>query len=243
MPERQSTQSNQGRTWHKLVSGAHDSWRQPVLEILRYYTERTPGSMIDDRGISIVWRYANTQDDTDIESRRGSVASETGTDASGDHANETPIFKDGVGNEAYHWARRQAAEVQNHIMVSTLHSGWPASCFSLRECQQDSLGERFGIQLYPGATSFLILPRKAGRAIAVAHILQSDENPGEDLGEVETEKPEVRHDDRGSEVEYGERHEEEEADDAAKLEERLTADVDKTAAAHHLLEQYDYVLT
>jgi hypothetical protein len=40
---------------------------------------------------------------------------------------------------------------------------------------QDALGERFGLQLFPGATSFLILPRKAGRAKAVAHILQADE--------------------------------------------------------------------
>ena len=111
---------------------------------------------------------------------------------------------------------------------------------------QDSLGERFGIQLYPGATSFLILPKKAGRAIAVAHILQSDEHPGEDLGDgpvAETEKQEGDHDEHSSNAERGERTEEEEADDAAKLEERLTADVDKTAASHHLLEQYDYVLT
>lgn len=117
LPERHPNASPNGRVWHKLVSGVHESWRQPVLEILRYYTERTPGSMIDDRGISIVWRYANTAEGSGDESRRSSIVSEEEEDARCEISTEVPIYKDGVGNEAYHWARRQAAEVQNHIMV------------------------------------------------------------------------------------------------------------------------------
>lgn len=105
------------RQWHKLVSGTHDTWRAPVLEILRYYTERTPGSCIEDRGISIVWRYANT----------GSQGSEGVLGITGkspkiaqhqSHCDEPPKYIDGQGNEAYQWARRQAAEVQNHVMVN-----------------------------------------------------------------------------------------------------------------------------
>lgn len=116
LPERQAAGPLDGRVWHKLVTGVHESWRQPVLEILRYYTERTPGSMIDDRGISIVWRYANTSE-AGSGSRRGSTTSQASLDPSEEHNTEVPIYKNGLGNEAYHWARRQAAEVQNHIMV------------------------------------------------------------------------------------------------------------------------------
>lgn len=219
LPERQASACANGRTWHKLVSGIHESWRQPVLEILRYYTERTPGSVVDDRGISIVWRYANTEEGP-AENNRG-TSIEKRKDDEMQTESEMPIYKDGVGNEAYHWARRQAAEVQNHIM--------------------DSLGERFGIQLYPGATSFLILPKKAGRATAVAHILQSDETPGEELGE----PPAADYDKSSQQPDDDENREatRERDDDAASTEERLTSDVDNKLATHQLLEQYDYVLT
>lgn len=119
VPERHASEPLNGRVWHKLVHGSHESWRQPVLEILRYYTERTPGSMIDDRGISIVWRYANTVETSGEDSRRNSSESKEDEEAHSENLAEVPTYKDGHGNEAYHWARRQAAEVQNHIMVSS----------------------------------------------------------------------------------------------------------------------------
>jgi hypothetical protein len=49
------------------------------------------------------------------------------------------------------WARRQAAEAQNHIF--------------------DSIGERFGLRIVPGATSFLVLPADVSRATALAAVL------------------------------------------------------------------------
>lgn len=108
------TQQGQDRSWHKLITGTRTSGRQPFLEILRYYTERTPGSYIDDRGISIVWRYANTGD-----MGSGGILAKNVTNAAVDnHYDEPPKYENGKGNEAYIWARRQAAEVQNHIMVS-----------------------------------------------------------------------------------------------------------------------------
>lgn len=115
------------RTWHKLVEGTHQTWRAPVLEILQYYTVRTPGSYIDDRGVSIVWRYANTENrhpTGSAKKRRGSnVPAQRGADIGlikddDEISDEPPRYEHGQGNEAYHWARRQAAEVQNHIMVS-----------------------------------------------------------------------------------------------------------------------------
>ncbi|KAI5117676.1 hypothetical protein M0805_002074 [Coniferiporia weirii] len=49
------------------------------------------------------------------------------------------------------WVRRQAAEAQNHIF--------------------DSLGEKYGLRIIPGANSFLILPNNAPRSSAVGAIL------------------------------------------------------------------------
>ncbi|KAG0698556.1 glycosyltransferase family 20 protein [Suillus ampliporus] len=49
------------------------------------------------------------------------------------------------------WARRQAAEAQNHIF--------------------DSLGERYGLRIIPGSNSFLVLPNNISRSTAVGAIL------------------------------------------------------------------------
>lgn len=49
------------------------------------------------------------------------------------------------------WARRQAAEAQNHIF--------------------DSLGERYGLRIIPGANSFLVLPNNISRSTAVGAII------------------------------------------------------------------------
>ena len=35
------------RDWHSLVDGFNLEWRTPVLEILDYFTERTPGSWVE----------------------------------------------------------------------------------------------------------------------------------------------------------------------------------------------------
>jgi len=107
------------RSWKSLVDSRTLQWRRPVFEILSYYTERTPGAWIEDRGVSICWRYLPKQaDDVDIV-----------------------------------WSRRQAAEVQNHIM--------------------DSLGERFGLHIVPGATGFLVMPKANSCASALEGLLDS----------------------------------------------------------------------
>jgi len=51
------------------------------------------------------------------------------------------------------WARRQAAEAQNHIF--------------------DSLGERYGLRIIPGKNSFLVLPNYISRSTAVGAILHA----------------------------------------------------------------------
>ncbi|KAF8718268.1 hypothetical protein AX14_011953 [Amanita brunnescens Koide BX004] len=68
--------------WLNMVSNLDMSWKNACLEMLHYFTERTPGSFVEEREASVVWRYW------------------------------TGETSDGSGR---HWARRQAAEAQNHI--------------------------------------------------------------------------------------------------------------------------------
>jgi trehalose 6-phosphate synthase/phosphatase len=104
--------------WINMVSNLDLSWKSACLEMLHYYTERTPGSFVEEREASVVWRYWT-----------GEVGDSGGR----------------------HWARRQAAEAQNHIF--------------------DSLGELFGLRIIPGKNSFLVLPNNVSRSTAVGAIL------------------------------------------------------------------------
>lgn len=84
------------------------------------FTERTPGSIVEEREASIIWRYWTGDPQAKTADRQ--------------------------------WARRQAAEAQNHIF--------------------DSLGERYGLRIIPGKNSFLVLPGNISRSTAVGAILQ-----------------------------------------------------------------------
>ncbi|KXN83190.1 hypothetical protein AN958_01704 [Leucoagaricus sp. SymC.cos] len=106
--------------WINLVANLNMTWKSSCLEILNYFTERTPGSIIEEREASIIWRYWTGDPLADTADRQ--------------------------------WARRQAAEAQNHVF--------------------DSLGERYGLRIIPGKNSFLVLPGKISRSTAVGAILQ-----------------------------------------------------------------------
>ncbi|KAH9964851.1 alpha-trehalose-phosphate synthase [Russula dissimulans] len=108
-------------SWITMVANFNLTWKNTCIEILNYFTERTPGSFVEERDASIVWRYF-----------------------SGDEAID-------AGDRA--WARRQAAEAQNHIF--------------------DSLGERYGLRIIPGKNSFLVLPNYISRSTAVGAILHA----------------------------------------------------------------------
>ncbi|KAF8332454.1 glycosyltransferase family 20 protein [Amanita rubescens] len=114
---RPNARKNTGE-WLNMVSNLDMSWKNACLEMLHYFTERTPGSFVEEREASVVWRYWTG------ETKDGSVRP---------------------------WARRQAAEAQNHIF--------------------DSLGERFGLRIIPGKNSFLVLPNNISRSTAVGAIL------------------------------------------------------------------------
>ncbi|KAI9509923.1 alpha-trehalose-phosphate synthase [Russula earlei] len=108
-------------SWITMVANFNLTWKNACIEILNYFTERTPGSFVEERDASIVWRYF-----------------------SGDEAVD-------AGDRV--WARRQAAEAQNHIF--------------------DSLGERYGLRIIPGKNSFLVLPNYISRSTAVGAILHA----------------------------------------------------------------------
>ncbi|KAG6835205.1 hypothetical protein H0H93_003934, partial [Arthromyces matolae] len=105
----QTTQqkNERGGEWLNMVANFNLSWKSACLEILHYFAERTPGSFIEERDASIVFRFWT-----------GAMPVE-GTAEDPDRT----------------WARRQAAEAQNHIF--------------------DSLGERYGLRIIPGKNSFL----------------------------------------------------------------------------------------
>ncbi|KAF9473941.1 hypothetical protein BDN70DRAFT_924896 [Pholiota conissans] len=46
-----------GGGWINMVSNFNLTWKSACLEILNYFTERTPGSFIEERQASMVWRF------------------------------------------------------------------------------------------------------------------------------------------------------------------------------------------
>ncbi|KDR78129.1 hypothetical protein GALMADRAFT_94660 [Galerina marginata CBS 339.88] len=46
-----------GGEWINMVSNFNLTWKSSCLEILNYFTERTPGSFIEERQASMVWRF------------------------------------------------------------------------------------------------------------------------------------------------------------------------------------------
>ncbi|KIY70060.1 glycosyltransferase family 20 protein [Cylindrobasidium torrendii FP15055 ss-10] len=106
-------------TWINMVGSLNMDWKPMCIEMLNYFTERTPGSYVEEREASVVWRFWNGDAQDNCADRQ--------------------------------WARRQAAEAQNHIF--------------------DSLGERYGLRIIPGSNSFLVLPSNISRSTAVGAIL------------------------------------------------------------------------
>ncbi|KAG9092931.1 hypothetical protein FS749_015330 [Ceratobasidium sp. UAMH 11750] len=116
--------------WVNMIPNFNLDWKVPAVEILQYYTDRTPGTFIEKRGASLCWRFGNEKRD----------------------------------EAAREWVRRSAAEAQNHI--------W------------DSLGEKYGLRIIPGQSSFLILPKNVSRSTAVGTILSPSGRSVSQLSEI-----------------------------------------------------------
>ncbi|KAI6013248.1 glycosyltransferase family 20 protein [Pisolithus marmoratus] len=141
-------QSN-GARWLNMVANLDFAWKGPCVEILNYFTERTPGSFVEERATSVVWRFwtgppdSTAPIDDDATTTTNELCSPTVNSAT------SPSSDSHYSDRS--WARRQAAEAQNHIF--------------------DSLGERYGLRIIPGQNSFLVLPNNISRSTAVGTIL------------------------------------------------------------------------
>lgn len=45
--------------WFGLVDQVDPSWRSTIKPLFQHYTERTPGSFIEEKEINLVWHYRN----------------------------------------------------------------------------------------------------------------------------------------------------------------------------------------
>lgn len=43
--------------WNNLVEDVDTSWKNEILQVFQHFTERTPGSFIEEKHVSIVWHY------------------------------------------------------------------------------------------------------------------------------------------------------------------------------------------
>ncbi|KAI6022046.1 hypothetical protein EDC04DRAFT_2900943 [Pisolithus marmoratus] len=133
-------QSN-GARWINVVANLDFAWKGPCVEILNY----APSSR---SATSVVWRFWTSPPDStapiddDATTSTHDICSPVNTAA--------PPSSDSHYSD-HSWARRQAAEAQNHIF--------------------DSLGERHGLRIIPGRNSFLVLPNNISRSTAVGTIL------------------------------------------------------------------------
>ncbi|THV02744.1 hypothetical protein K435DRAFT_962884 [Dendrothele bispora CBS 962.96] len=55
--QQQQQQGSSSTQWLNMVANSNMTWKSSCLEILNYFTERTPGSFVEDRGASVVWRF------------------------------------------------------------------------------------------------------------------------------------------------------------------------------------------
>jgi trehalose 6-phosphate synthase/phosphatase len=53
-------QKRKGHDWER-VPGLTDSWKQDVSPILETFTDRTPGSFVEEKSYSLVWHYRRVQ--------------------------------------------------------------------------------------------------------------------------------------------------------------------------------------
>lgn len=52
--------SPENHEWNNLIPHDSTKWKDDILEILKLYTSRTPGSFIEDKGHAVTWHYRNS---------------------------------------------------------------------------------------------------------------------------------------------------------------------------------------
>lgn len=43
--------------WQNLIADQNDDWKQEVMQVFEYFTERTPGSFVEKKAASLTWHY------------------------------------------------------------------------------------------------------------------------------------------------------------------------------------------
>ncbi|KAG6333800.1 hypothetical protein ID866_5295 [Astraeus odoratus] len=138
--------------WINMVANLDFAWKGPCVEILHYFTERTPGSFVEERDASIIWRFWTGLQDSTASGANGDTCDCNSSPTSSPNPSATLTTTSSPAHYSQRsWASRQAAEAQNHIF--------------------DSLGERYGLRIIPGQNSFLVLPNNISRSTAVGAIL------------------------------------------------------------------------
>ncbi|KAI5992794.1 glycosyltransferase family 20-domain-containing protein [Pisolithus albus] len=95
-----------GARWINLVANLDCAWKGPCIEILNYFAERTPGSFVEERATSIVWRFW-TIPPSPLMTILLSPLPRTMLHL---------LLRSHYSDRS--WARHQAAEAQNHILDS-----------------------------------------------------------------------------------------------------------------------------
>ncbi|KAL0564261.1 Trehalose-6-P synthase/phosphatase complex subunit, partial [Marasmius crinis-equi] len=134
-----------GGEWMSMVANLNMTWKGVCSEMLHYFTERTPGSHVQEREASVVWSFSPPSSSL-------STTTTTTSSLSPSSLSTSPSSPSPDADRDSQWARRQAAEAQNHIF--------------------DSLGERFGLRIIPSSNSFLVLPNNISWSTAIGSILE-----------------------------------------------------------------------
>ncbi|KAL1919023.1 uncharacterized protein VTP21DRAFT_2404 [Calcarisporiella thermophila] len=50
----------EGQGWYRLVEQVDPTWKETIRPLFQHYTERTPGSFIEEKEINLTWHYRNT---------------------------------------------------------------------------------------------------------------------------------------------------------------------------------------
>ena len=102
-----------GDTWRQIAP-LDNKWKDEIRPILEFYTDRTPGSFIEEKDYSLVWHYRNVQKELamtrvgEIKSVLTNIAMNLGIEIL--DGNKVIEFKNiGVnkGSAAMHWIRRK----------------------------------------------------------------------------------------------------------------------------------------
>lgn len=55
------TINKETKEWYRLVEQPDPAWKETILPLFNHFTERTPGSAIEEKEINLTWNYRNAE--------------------------------------------------------------------------------------------------------------------------------------------------------------------------------------